>query len=54
MGGKKCIFTCPLRRTLTVVCIDTIYTDPTIHALVSRAVIHVLLAVVSPEAWAEK
>lgn len=45
------ILACPLRQTLTIVRVDTIYTDPTIHALVSRAVIHVLLAVVSPEAW---
>lgn len=45
------ILPCPLRQTLTVVRVDTIYADPTIHALVSRAVIHVFLTVVSLESW---
>lgn len=45
------MFTCPLGQTLTVVRVDTIYADPTIHALVSRAVIHIFLTVVSLESW---
>lgn len=36
---------------MAIVGIDTVHTDPSIHALVSRAVVHVGLTVLALEAW---
>lgn len=45
------VLACPLRRALAIICVDTIDADPIIHAFVSRAVINIVLTIVSPEAW---
>lgn len=45
------VLTCPLRWALAVVGVDSIYTNPTIHALVARTVIHIDLTVKATESW---
>lgn len=44
-------YTCPFWWTLAVVCINSIYTYSSIHALVTWAVIHIVLTVVSFKTW---
>lgn len=44
------ILSCPFWRTLTVVCVDPIHTFASIHALMTRAVVHIILTVMSLEA----
>lgn len=43
--------TCPLRRTLTIVSVDSVHTRGTIHAFMIRTVIHVYLTVCSFKTW---
>lgn len=43
--------TCPLRRTLTVVGVDSIDTFSSIHTLMARTVIHIIFTVVTLKPW---
>lgn len=47
----RTVLTCPLRRALAIVGVHAVDAYPAVHALVTRAVIHVVLAVVSLKAW---
>lgn len=45
------VLSCPFWWTLAVVCINSIYTYSSIHALVTWAVIHIVLTVVPFKTW---
>lgn len=45
------VLTSPLRRTLTVVRVDSVHTGPPIGALMTWAVVYVVLTISAIEAW---
>lgn len=45
------VLTGPLRRALTVVCVDSIHAGPSVSALMARAVVYVVLTVGAIEPW---
>lgn len=45
------VLSCPFWWTLAIVSIDSVHTYSSIHTLVTRTVIHIILTVVSLEPW---
>lgn len=45
------ILSCPFRRTLTVIGVNTIHTFASVHTFMSWAVVHITLTVVTFKAW---
>lgn len=48
--SRVCLRTCPFRGALAVVRINAVHTYPSVHTLVARTIIHVVLTVVSLKA----